>query len=196
MTQLIKPLRICRECGLEANNDDDLELFRLHRGRPHNRDTLCKSCYNIWRNEKRKTDDRFYLRDKYDSIIGRCYNENHTKYPYYGDREITVCDKWVANPESFLEWAFNNGWKRGLTIERINNEGPYSPGNCRWATMKEQGANKRNKVTFLEKGTRICCRCGIENPLEEFVKDKASSQGRKYVCKECNTKEYHEKRRQ
>lgn len=64
----------------------------------------------------------------------RCFNPNSECYSSYGGRGITVCD----------EWSISNGWKKGLTLDRINNNGGYSPTNCRWTTMKTQNNNKRN----------------------------------------------------
>lgn len=185
MSKLLEPLRVCRSCGLKAYDDKTLELFKPHKKRPHGRATLCKKCFNKYQLNRKRTNDRFYLKFTYKDMIGRCYLPTNIRYPYYGEREITVCDEWVTNPESFVDWALNNGWERGLTIERVNNEGPYGPGNCRWATMKEQGANKRNTVTFAEKGTRICCKCKVEKPFTDFHIDRRNPQGRRYDCKEC-----------
>ena len=73
MTHLVEPLRICRKCGLEAHTEVELELFKKHKDRPHNRDNLCKSCFNKYRINRRATNDRVYLRTKYTSMRQRCY---------------------------------------------------------------------------------------------------------------------------
>ena len=71
----------------------------------------------------------------------RCCNENHHAYKNYGGREITVCDEWM-NPKSFIDWCLENGWKKGLEIDRRDNDGNYCPENCRFITHKENSDNR------------------------------------------------------
>jgi DNA-binding XRE family transcriptional regulator len=82
----------------------------------------------------------------------RCYNEKAESYKHYGGRGIKICDEWLENPELFYEWAIENGYNDGLTIDRIDNDGNYEPSNCRWATMKEQANNTRRNVVITYNG--------------------------------------------
>lgn len=79
----------------------------------------------------------------------RCYNPKNKSYKDYGGRGITICEEW-DNYEAFHNWAIANGYKRGLTIERINNNDSYSPSNCKWVPQSMQLKNIRNNryITF------------------------------------------------
>lgn len=76
------------------------------------------------------------------SMKTRCYNENHKSYKNHGFRGITVCDEWRNDAKVFIEWALPL-WKKGLTIDRRDNDGDYSSENCRFITMKENLHNQR-----------------------------------------------------
>jgi hypothetical protein len=77
-------------------------------------------------------------------MIERCTNPHDTDWKNYGGRGIAVCDRWRHSFEAFLE---DMGEKPpGHSIDRINNDGNYEPGNCRWATASEQQHNKRVKA--------------------------------------------------
>lgn len=79
-------------------------------------------------------------------MIARCYNENHKSFPNYGAIGISLCKKWIKNPDSFCEWALNNGYSDKLSIDRIDVKKGYSEKNCRWATDEQQARNTRYNV--------------------------------------------------
>lgn len=82
------------------------------------------------------------------SMHDRCLLASHKDYDRY--RHITICDRWLNNFEAFF--ADMGERPDGTTLERIDNEGHYSPDNCRWATHKEQARNRRNGAFVTHNG--------------------------------------------
>ena len=86
------------------------------------------------------------------SMYCRCNYPTTHGYERYGGRGITICEEWINNPNSFYEWAINNGYKKGLTLDRIDVNGNYEPNNCRWVTKEIQDNNRRTnrKITYKD----------------------------------------------
>jgi sugar diacid utilization regulator len=84
--------------------------------------------------------DERYKHDIWRSMIARCYDETHVSYKYYGAKGIKVCDRWKNSMSNFWEDMGERPSK--TTLDRIDSRGDYEPGNCRWATAKDQNNNK------------------------------------------------------
>lgn len=78
------------------------------------------------------------------NIVRRCENEDYEAYQNYGGRGIKVCSEWRNSFETFYNWAIINGYRNGLSIDRIDNNSGYFPENCRFATYTVQNRNKRS----------------------------------------------------
>lgn len=117
-----------RSCGC-TRNEKAAEALSTHR------ETKTR-LYRIWNN-----------------MLTRCYNKTDPHYIYYGLRGVEVCDEWKKY-EAFRSWALSTGYNESLTIDRINVNGNYNPGNCKWATQKEQANNKRTNRHIEYNGQR------------------------------------------
>lgn len=100
-----------------------------------------------------KTSDKLYK--IYYSMINRCANESNKNYHNYGGRGIKICDEWANDFVIFYDWSIANGYKEHLSIDRIDVNGNYEPSNCRWATTKEQGNNKRTNINITYGGKTL-----------------------------------------
>ena len=81
----------------------------------------------------------------------RCYNKNNAAYHDYGERGIHVCDEW-QDFKTFWNWAWENGYKEGYTIERIDVNKGYNPDNCKWIPRSAQNWNRRDTRYITYKG--------------------------------------------
>lgn len=91
----------------------------------------------------------------YRCMINRCTHPKDSHWKWYGGRGISVCREWMADFETFAEWAFSNGWAEGKTIDRINPDGNYEPSNCRWADKLTQANNIRTNIHLTYKGAEM-----------------------------------------
>lgn len=82
------------------------------------------------------------LYDVWTSMRQRCENPRNKRFSRYGGRGIRVCEEWDSSFKAFREWAYTHGYAEGLSIERVNNDGDYSPDNCIWADRFTQSNNR------------------------------------------------------
>lgn len=138
----------CEKCGLITEQREDSLL------NGHSKSCGCLQKEKVSKHGQWARDNSLFWR--YNMIVQRCYNEKNKSYKNYGGRGIKMCDEWRNNPKSFLDWAYESGYRKDLTIERIDVDGDYCPENCTWITKEEQQKNKRSNVKIIYHGNIYC----------------------------------------
>lgn len=135
------------ECKCDCGNTKVVQGQLLIRGNTKSCGCLQKETPNATKHGLRNT----HLYGVWCTMKSRCNNENSKHYALYGGRGITVCHEWQKF-EPFYNWAIENGYKEGLTLDRIDVNGNYEPSNCRWVDVKTQQNNRRNNRLITYNG--------------------------------------------
>lgn len=133
----------------------------------------------------------------YHGMLHRCRNPNDRFFDYYGGRGITVCQRWADDFWAFVEDMGER--PDGTTLDRIDNDGDYEPGNCRWATPEVQRINRRPRAVashcpkgheFTSENTRIrgngrraCCECARDYQRRYVSRQRAARIAAEYQAR-------------
>jgi hypothetical protein len=133
-------------CKCSCGAIDSVNIDNLKRGAS----TRCQRCKGKLYSKRMATHGESKTRLYYVwlAMRNRCYRPGVNGYEHYGGRGIKVCKEWREHFEPFKEWALSHGYKYGLEIDRIDNNGDYCPENCRWVT-RTQNMNNTSKTKHI-----------------------------------------------
>lgn len=186
-------------CKCDCGNTKVVNGFNLCKGY-----TKSCGCYNSEiaseRTKKVMTKHGFYntkLYKIYSGMKNRCYNKQSKNYKNYGMRGIRICDEWLNDYMCFHDWAMNNGYSDGMTIERNDVDGNYEPSNCKWITLHEQQFNKTDTHYLTYDGkTQSIAEWSIETGIKYSTLVKRIKSGwsvEDAITKKVNTSKSHKK---
>lgn len=131
----------------------------------------------------------------YHKMIARCTNPNQSGYHRYGGKGISINQEWLDSWVSFRDWAYLNGYNSTLSLDRIDSNKHYEPGNCRWVEVSEQSRNRIDSIKYQGECARdasfrlggsknlVCSRLDLGWGIEKAFKTKA----RKKIMKDKKT---------
>lgn len=136
------------KCRCKCNKEIDVSLGHLRSGHT----TKCMECAHKTKAKENRNTPEYTV---WAALKARCTNPNSPQWNDYGGRGITVCDRWLNSFDAFLT---DMGFRPSAdhSIDRKDNNGPYSPNNCRWATKEEQSRNTRRTHLIEYQGETKC----------------------------------------
>ena len=143
------------QCSCPEKTVIEVIVDHLTTGHTQSCGCLHRDVFTKWKNP-----DELRLSGIFAGMKQRCYNPNNKRYDGWGGRGITICDEWLNNERAFVDWALSHSYKPGYSIDRIDNDGPYAPWNCRWSDAIEQANNTRTNVVIPA--------FGMENTLSQW----------------------------
>lgn len=141
-------------CQCKCGETKEILLSKIRTGHTISCGCYKKEVFIKHHHTHNMSNTKFYR--LWNGMKNRCYLKSDKDYKNYGSRGISVCEEWRKDILSFYNWAIDNGYKNGLSIDRIDNNGSYEPNNCRWITNAEQSHNKRNNVNIKIDGITKC----------------------------------------
>lgn len=132
------------DCGNEYT------IFSSNLSKVHS----CKSCAALKITKHGKANTPLY--HMWEHMKQRCENKKTKHFDRYGGRGISVCDEW-KDSSNFIKWALENGYKEGLDIDRTDNNGNYTPENCRFVDKRTQQNNRNNTIFITAFGETLPC---------------------------------------
>jgi hypothetical protein len=136
--------------SLTSGNSSSCGCFRAERV------SECRTTHGHTRKRNGQASPEY---KSWQGMLARCYRPSHNRFERYGARGITVCDRWnPAANGSFENFLSDMGplREKGLSIERINNDGNYEPTNCKWSSAKEQANNRGTTKWVVYEGKLMC----------------------------------------
>lgn len=138
--------RVTWDCMCDCGNTLSVHTDNLTRGKSNSCGCIRKEMMSKRQRTHGDTDTKLY--GIWSAIKARCYNENTIAYKDYGGRGIKMCEEWRNDYTAFKDWACENGYKNGLSIDRENNILGYCPENCRWVDASVQANNRRSNRVY------------------------------------------------
>lgn len=138
--------RVMWDCICDCGNKVSVHTDNLTNGKSNSCGCIRKEMMSKKQKTHGDTNTRLY--GIWSAIKARCYNKNTVTYKDYGGRGIKICDEWRNNYTAFKNWAYENGYEEGLSIDRKDNNLGYYPENCRWVSAFMQANNRRSNRIY------------------------------------------------